>query len=1350
MVKVTYKTIISSFVAIIFCLSNLYSLNDRYTITVLDNPSPGYLNITGGHGVWGSLALIDNYGIPRYDAQTIHPLEIQKFMPNGYWLVNTNVKNKLHIYDKTPILVDSIVLPSNLRIDTHDFLLLNNGHYLLALIHDTIMDLSDLIDGGFENSNILGLKLVEVDKTGNIYWSWNCFNYFSILDVTNDIDLAQPAIDFTHCNSMAEDANGDIIISLRNFDEIIKISKQTGNIVWRLGGSASKNNQFNFVNDNNAGFKGFSHQHSVVLTSEGNILTYDNGSLRSPQFSRAVEYRLNTVNMTATKVWEYRRSPDIYMGSQGSVQRLSNGNTLINWGIDYINEVKPDGTIALELSLPGEFTYRAMKINIKMNDITKRVSGTGEYSFSDQYKDTRVKLNLASVNGGGKLHITKYDYAPHTLTFAKHDFTNVVPYRWIINKDSINSFSGTIKIRIDGLSGISNPNKVSICKREQETIGAFQQLVTTYNSTTNELSANFSDVGELVLISHILFPPELATPVNNFYSANLNDTLKWRKLYGASSYNIQISKESNFSEKIVNSIINSDTLFNYQNLEYDSRYYWRVRGLNTKDTSQWSDTRTFSTLLSSPALLSPVNNYFGFKLTDTLKWQSVGTGIKYRIQISTDANYDSLLKDENDISTTKYITLLNKYNTTYFWRVKAYRDVDSSNWSSGYRFTTLMNTPLLSFPVNNSINLQKNLLVSWKEVSGATSYKLQVSKDNEFIDNLENFYNITANNFELINLDYDSKYFWRIKALRSTDSTIFSLPNNFSTVMSPINLLYPQNDTANVEDGAYLIWQESSNADNYHIQISTDTNFSEIIYEYNEIEINKFEIKSLAPYTRFFWRVRYLKADKLSEWSEIRTFTMGKGHPLIAPELSSPSNFSMNNLPKAVLIWLSVKNANSYIVQISLDLKFKNLVIDTLVNSITSYEYVNLKNSQRYYWRVKAVNQFDSSEWSRKWEFTIIAKGTLPTVQLQYPIFDDLQVPVNPNFRWIEYSNAKDYQFQLSDTDDFQDILYDIKNIKLANHQITDLQHYHEYYWRVRYSTSTFDTSEWSSVWEFSTVSEFELKAPKINSADIIDYKISINPILNWSNVTEATSYIFSLSKNSSFFPRIMKVSWHEDTTISVNNLEYNTPYYWRVAGQNDNTVSPWSAIKQFVTELKPVEFVIPENGNDKMEQRGFLSWEIIDGAVNYHIIVSDDINFDNIIIENTVIDTSVQYNLEEEKRYYWKIKARNSENESQWSQVFSFTIPKSTMVDDGKDNGIRIYPNPVKDILQINFGSNIIKNISIINNLGEQFYFTDFSDKELLKNPCIIKLSHLSSGIYYIRINTNNDVYIRKIIIIK
>jgi hypothetical protein len=123
---------------------------------------------------------------------------------------------------------------------------------------------------------------------------------------------------------------------------------------------------------------------------------------------------------------------------------------------------------------------------------------------------------------------------------------------------------------------------------------------------------------------------------------------------------------------------------------------------------------------------------------------------------------------------------------------------------------------------------------------------------------------------------------------------------------------------------------------------------------------------------------------------------------------------------------------------------------------------------------------------------------------------------------------------------------------------------------------------------------------------------------------------------------------------------------------------------------------------------------------------------------------------LEEEKRYYWKIKARNSENESQWSQVFSFTIPKSTMVDDGKDNGIRIYPNPVKDILQINFGSNIIKNISIINNLGEQFYFTDFSDKELLKNPCIIKLSHLSSGIYYIRINTNNDVYIRKIIIIK
>ncbi|MFM8909841.1 MAG: aryl-sulfate sulfotransferase [Gemmatimonadota bacterium] len=56
---------------------------------------------------------------------------------------------------------------------------------------------------------------------------------------------------------------------------------------------------------------------------------FDNGFDRpGAAFSRAIEYAIDPVARTATKVWEYRPSPDIYAALVGSARRLSNGNTV--------------------------------------------------------------------------------------------------------------------------------------------------------------------------------------------------------------------------------------------------------------------------------------------------------------------------------------------------------------------------------------------------------------------------------------------------------------------------------------------------------------------------------------------------------------------------------------------------------------------------------------------------------------------------------------------------------------------------------------------------------------------------------------------------------------------------------------------------------------------------------------------------------------------------------------------------------------------------------------------------------------------------------------------------------------
>jgi len=115
---------------------------------------------------------------------------------------------------------------------------------------------------------------------------------------------------------------------------------------------------------------------------------FDNGNFRSGglPYSRAIEYGVDETAKTIHKVWEFRHTPDIFTTAMGSVERLPNGNTLIGWGFIDLNvhldstaltEVKPDGTVALEMTLPKDhFSYRVYKFLPAQMNVT--ASGNGK------------------------------------------------------------------------------------------------------------------------------------------------------------------------------------------------------------------------------------------------------------------------------------------------------------------------------------------------------------------------------------------------------------------------------------------------------------------------------------------------------------------------------------------------------------------------------------------------------------------------------------------------------------------------------------------------------------------------------------------------------------------------------------------------------------------------------------------------------------------------------------------------------------------------------------------------------------------------------------------------------------
>lgn len=169
-----------------------------------------------------------------------------------------------------------------------------------------------------------------------------------------------------HCNAIEKDYDNNILISSRHTEEITKINRSTGKIIWRFGG---KNNQITVTNDTVA----FSYQHDIRRLPNKNITIFDNGNYHPIEIpTRVLEYQLNENGKTAELVWSYSR-PSTFSIAMGNAQRLNNGNTFIGWGnagSPTLTEIKNTGEIVFELKLPTNvYSYRAYRFNMTSTNL---------------------------------------------------------------------------------------------------------------------------------------------------------------------------------------------------------------------------------------------------------------------------------------------------------------------------------------------------------------------------------------------------------------------------------------------------------------------------------------------------------------------------------------------------------------------------------------------------------------------------------------------------------------------------------------------------------------------------------------------------------------------------------------------------------------------------------------------------------------------------------------------------------------------------------------------------------------------------------------------------------------------
>jgi hypothetical protein len=607
------------------------------TIDSLNNPSAGYIFMATWdrnlpHQYGNFIFILDSIG-HIIDSVRVNgaPYDF-RIQPNGLlsYALGDFVGNvpgpeeelQHMVLDSTFAVVDSFKMKNGYVADFHEFLMLPNGHVMMMSYHTIIFDMSTIVPGGQTNCELVINIIQEQDKDRNVVFEWRNIDYIPITD--SDLDLTASRINYSTLNGFDLDDDGNILASFRNHSEIMKISRATGEVMWRMG---SPRSEFTYVGEHEENAPYYhARQHNILRLPNGNISLFDNGEFHQPPYSRGVEYAIDEVNKVATLVSEIRYpNGNIFCVTAGNAQRLPNGGWFIGYGVPHPQNVKrnaveyhPDGSIALELSLPnGILAYRVYKLpwkgliekpSVTHFDLIEGFTYTFNDSINAFFTDVTIKYVELTAYGYNEATITRLPFGPVQAEFTE-DVNIVYPVSVLYENIGIFSHTSEISIDLSKYPEIKHPEKTSFFIRTTPNQGVFTRLSTTYNSINNVLIATTNDFGEIVFgetegiySANVPIPYE---PENYKKVLPLESlALRWTGQGVYDMFQLQVFSDSLFSDAVIDTTLNS-SFYILRNLINNSIYFWRVRSLLGSEVSPWSSIWSFEVTDAFVNMISP-------------------------------------------------------------------------------------------------------------------------------------------------------------------------------------------------------------------------------------------------------------------------------------------------------------------------------------------------------------------------------------------------------------------------------------------------------------------------------------------------------------------------------------------------------------------------------------------------------------------------------------------------------------------------------------------------------------------------------------------------------------------------
>jgi hypothetical protein len=782
------------------------------------------------------------------------------------------------------------------------------------------------------------------------------------------------------------------------------------------------------------------------------------------------------------------------------------------------------------------------------------------------------------------------------------------------------------------------------------------------NATNQGGTSPWSTGSRFSTIVAIPTSPIPIMPANAATGQPLSVVIGWNPVSGASSYNLQVSTDSTFSNSVIYSQNNLTTASQTINsLANTTVYFWRVSATNMVGTGPWSTPNRFTTIVGTPTPVSPINAPVNQPVSLTVAWGAVASATSYSLQVSTDSTFAAAsFYSQNGSTTSQTVSGMNN-GVTYFWRVNATNNGGTGAWSAVNRFTTIIavpTVPVLVSPSNFATGLPVSMPLSWNAVTSATYYNLQVSTDSTFASSIiYNQNNLTGTSQNVGGLANNTVYYWRVNAANVTSTGPWSYVNRFTTVVGTPTLAAPATGSINEPVTLALSWNPVASATSYSLQVSSDSTFTgPLFYSQSGLPSTSQTVSAMANNTTYYWRVNAMNAGGTSAWSTKNTFSTIIAIPL-TPTLVAPINTAANQPVTLSLSWNAVAAATSYALQVSTDPTFATSIIYSQTGiAATMLSVSGLANNTSYYWHVKATNLAGSSGWSPSNAFTTI----LTTPTLEAPLNTATGQPLTMTVRWDPVASASTYSLQVSTDSTFSATsFYNQNGLTSITQTISNLANNTVYYWRVNASNPN-GTSMWTSPFHFATT----LAGPTLVSPPNNATNQPVVNKLSWNAVPTAISYTLQVSADSSFSSSLAyNQSGLTTTSQTVSGLANSTVYYWRVNATNSGSTSSWSGAGAFTTALIAPTLASPSNSATTQSTTLAFAWNQVSSATSYALQISTTSAFTAPIYNQSGLTSMTQIvsGLSNSTTYYWRVNATNAGSTSGWSSTYSFSTVIST-----------------------------------------------------------------------------------------